>query len=108
MNKILLLPLLLFFSKVGTCQYSADFTVNTQNICQGEVLDFTSSSQPSPSTSWHWDFGDGDTSILQHPSHIYLNQGQYNVILIASDGVSIDTITKSNFIDIYPNPVADF
>lgn len=30
---------------------------------------------------WHWDFGDGNTSTLQNPSHTYAATGTYNVVL---------------------------
>lgn len=32
-------------------------------------------------TSWKWDFGDGTTSIQQHPNHIYEKPGLYIVTL---------------------------
>ena len=32
-------------------------------------------------TSWNWDFGDGKTSIEQHPVHSYENPGKYIVVL---------------------------
>jgi len=32
-------------------------------------------------TSWSWDFGDGTTSTLQNPSHMYSTSGQYQVTL---------------------------
>ncbi len=34
---------------------------------------------------WHWDFGDGDTSNLQNPSHTYEYLGKYNVVLTVTD-----------------------
>jgi PKD repeat protein len=36
-------------------------------------------------TSWRWDFGDGDTSIVQNPFHIYSQPGDYTVCLEATD-----------------------
>lgn len=33
------------------------------------------------SNQWHWDFGDGDTSNLQNPSHVYPDSGIYTVTL---------------------------
>ena len=36
-------------------------------------------------TSWHWDFGDGDTSILQNPVHTYPVMGNYQVCLRVED-----------------------
>ncbi|MCK4415887.1 MAG: PQQ-binding-like beta-propeller repeat protein, partial [Thermoplasmatales archaeon] len=38
-----------------------------------------------PLYSWFWDFGDGDSSDEQNPSHIYDNPGNYTVILNVSD-----------------------
>lgn len=32
-------------------------------------------------TSWRWDFGDGETSTEQHPTHRYAAAGEYIVIL---------------------------
>ena len=32
-------------------------------------------------TTWEWDFGDGTTSTLQHPSHVYTSSGEYDVAL---------------------------
>ncbi|MBR3712791.1 MAG: gliding motility-associated C-terminal domain-containing protein [Bacteroidales bacterium] len=50
-------------------------------------------------TSAHWDFGDGTTSDeLQPSSHSYPSCGNYNIILIQSDGRCIDTLEKSFYI----------
>jgi uncharacterized membrane protein len=35
-------------------------------------------------TSWKWDFGDGESSTEQHPTHIYKKTGSYVVILDVS------------------------
>lgn len=32
-------------------------------------------------TDWFWDFGDGNTSIEQHPIHVYDQEGEYDVTL---------------------------
>ena len=38
--------------------------------------------------SWQWDFGDGDTSILPAPAHVYEEAGTYDVVLsqVMADG----------------------
>ncbi len=33
----------------------------------------------------HWDFGDGDSSILEEPTHKYVNSGTYHVVLTITD-----------------------
>jgi PKD repeat protein len=32
-------------------------------------------------TSWRWEFGDGSSSIEQHPIHAYAKAGQFVVVL---------------------------
>jgi PKD repeat protein len=49
-------------------------------------------------SSWHWDFGDYETSTEQNPQHTYTNPGIYSVTLRVSDPYGEDTITKQNFI----------
>jgi PKD repeat protein len=39
-------------------------------------------SNTTGATYWHWDFGDGDTSVLQDPLHIYTTAGPYTITLI--------------------------
>ncbi|MCK9420988.1 MAG: PKD domain-containing protein [Bacteroidales bacterium] len=68
---------------------------NTQGIC------FYDLSSGTP-TSWLWEFGDGESSILPNPSHIYQNPGFYTVSLTVSEGVLTSTAAKSNFIHCIP------
>lgn len=35
--------------------------------------------------SYHWDFGDGSTSDLQNPTHIYFRDGKYTVTFTVTD-----------------------
>jgi len=49
--------------------------------------------------SWHWDFGDGDTSSVQDPEHIYNRSGVFMVTLTINalpdfQGYESSTITK--------------
>ena len=76
---------------------SADFTANNVNICLGSSITFSDISTSSP-TSWTWDFGDGNSSTLQNPTHTYSSAGTYNVSLTISDGTITDTETKTAFI----------
>jgi hypothetical protein len=68
-------------------------------------------------TSWHWDFGDGDTSTLQHPSHVYTAPGTYTVCLVVTNNGCSDTTcqgltviavgtepTRESDVKIFPNP----
>jgi gliding motility-associated-like protein len=42
-------------------------------------------------TSWSWDFGDGNTSTLQNPSHTYGSAGFYTVCLTVTDTSGCDS-----------------
>jgi len=39
-----------------------------------------------------WDFGDGNTSTLQNPTHIYDSIGAFNVLLTVSNEIGTDTM----------------
>ncbi|HAS45720.1 MAG TPA: hypothetical protein DCS93_34880 [Microscillaceae bacterium] len=68
-------------------QRSTDFTDLTN--LGNEVID-----------SWHWDFGDGQESTLQNPSHTYQSIGTYQVVLTIKQGVISYTLQKQ--INIFP------
>jgi parallel beta-helix repeat protein len=38
-----------------------------------------------PPYTWHWDFGDGSTSIEQNPIYMYAESGEYTVTLTVTD-----------------------
>lgn len=57
-------------------------------------VQFTDLSGNTP-TAWTWDFGDGNTSTQQNPSHIYAQPGTYTVCLIATNLCGADTSCQS-------------
>ncbi len=61
---------------------------------------FTDKSTGRP-TRWLWHFGDGETSLEQHPSHTYSHAGTYAVTLEASNGGDSDTESKSEYIHVF-------
>ncbi|MFT4538242.1 MAG: serine protease [Planctomycetota bacterium] len=60
-------------------------------------VNFTDLTSGSPS-SWLWDFGDGNSSTAQNPSHSYLNPGTFTVSLTASNACGSDLHTKADYI----------
>ncbi len=84
----------------------SEFSVS--NLCEGDSTNFVDSSFISNGViiSWLWNFGDGNTSNLQNPLHLYFSPGTYTVTLQTSSG-SCDNI-KSKLITISPKPVANF
>jgi len=49
--------------------------------------------------TYHWDFGDGNTSLEKEPSHTYQEEGFYSVMLVAtSEHGCVDTLIQENLI----------
>jgi PKD repeat protein len=59
-------------------------------IGNGGLATFTNSTSPS-ADNYTWDFGDGSTSNLENPTHVYTASGNYTVCLQISDSCGNDT-----------------
>ncbi len=67
---------------------TADFNYSASGL----TVDFTD--QSTGAVSWLWDFGDGNTSASQNPSHTYASDGIYNAVLYIENNIeSWDTIS---------------
>lgn len=100
---------LLLCSKFVSAQFIVNFSASPVVACVGQPINFTDlSSSPSGIVSWVWDFGDGNSSTLQNPTHTYNAPGNYTVILTANNGVSALSEVKSNYILINPLPQPSF
>lgn len=86
-----------------------DFTYAFESEVTGEEI-----------TDINWDFGDGNTSTAEHPTHTYSTAGEYEVILTVSNICGTDTarqvieiVTTSldqiagQSLKVYPNPARD-
>jgi len=71
------------------------------------TVDFTNQTS-GDFTSQSWSFGDGGTSDLLNPSHVYMTGGTYDVSLTAIGPGGTDTETKTNYITVYTPVVAGF
>ena len=55
-----------------------------------------------------WEFGDGVTSTLAAPTHIYTTAGNFTVTLTAANPFMTVTLVKPQYILAYHEPVAEF
>lgn len=84
----------------------ADFSF--VSACPRDSLVFTDlSTSFTPIVGWSWNFGDGNTSLNQHPVHYYGASGTYTVVLyVTSSNGCVDSIIKQ--VQVYPFPEANF
>ena len=77
---------------------TANFTNTAATGCSLPItINFTNTSTGSGTFSYAWDFGDGATSTLQHPSHTYNTAGSFTVTLtVTSSTGCMNTIIKPN------------
>ncbi|MEN8225301.1 MAG: PKD domain-containing protein [Bacteroidota bacterium] len=82
------------------------FTWDPDPTCLGGATSFFGTSG-KPIVMWNWDFGDGQTSTIQNPVHLYPLAGAYTVTLIVTD-VDGCSDTAINTVDVGDIPDVDF
>ena len=65
----------------------AEYEVNVAN----QTVNFLNNSEYADEYLWY--FGDGDTSVLESPTHLYATAGNYNTILLATNDCGTDTFS---------------
>ncbi|SHL12754.1 gliding motility-associated C-terminal domain-containing protein [Chitinophaga jiangningensis] len=84
-----------------------DFDVVPTSSCiTGNLIQYNSTTIVTPGITineYLWDFGDGNTSTLQTPSHSYAAVGRYTVTLTVQ--TSAGAATGTDLVEIYPEPV---
>ncbi|MEO5572091.1 MAG: PKD domain-containing protein [Bacteroidia bacterium] len=76
---------------------TADFSITHTNGCFGNSVDLIDNSLNA--ANWQWDFGDGTTSVLANPSHVYTNINNSHIISLKvtdSSGCS-DFLSESSY-----------
>lgn len=88
---------------------TANFTATS--VCKGEPTQFTSTSTTNPSgqqiTNFTWDFGDGQTSTQQNPTHTYTEAGNKTVTLTVGVGHGTCTSSKTQTVTVNAVPMAN-
>lgn len=118
---------ILTVTDVNGCAYQDTFELvantplpvaNFTYSLNGPNVSFDNTSNAYASATNHWDFGDGNTSILGEPNHTYADNGAYYVTLIITThcgadtvgywiqvtGVGVNDIGDDTLIDLSPNP----
>lgn len=88
-----------------------DFGIDPFLKCAPYLAEFKDSSVSYAPLIYNWDFGDGNTSNLKDPQHLYENPGIYNVSLgiQSTEGcVAQLFLNKPGLIQVYPSPISKF
>ena len=80
--------------------------------CDGLTCSFTDASTDSNGTltAWSWTFGDGSSSTLPNPAHMFAASGSYTVGLKVTDNDGLESTATQTVTVVKPNepPVAGF
>lgn len=109
-------PITLMAQKGTLCADTAYYTLvisgltgdfsHPDTVCIGESASFQDLSIPAFNgtlSAWEWDFGDGQSSVLQNPNHAYSSSGNQTVQLVVHTDVGCsDTITKQLYVKVPP------
>ena len=82
----------------------ASFNIETTEGCVPLTVQFTNTTIGS--ADYKWEFGDGSSSDLRSPVHIFENPGTYTVKLTASANGRVDSYTGQ--VKVLPSPEAAF
>jgi gliding motility-associated-like protein len=86
---------------------NAVFVSDAEPRCSPVTVHFTNTSDGA--VEYHWDFGDGDTSVAENPVHTFYNTASsvvhYNVVLtaISRNGCRHQA---NEYVTVYPNPAS--
>ena len=75
-------------------------------VCRREALHFTNTSADLAGTTW-W-FGDGDSSLVYHPDHVFLTAGNYTVTLTGISAANGCPASFSQIVKVLELPVIHF
>ncbi|MBX9782791.1 MAG: PKD domain-containing protein [Chitinophagaceae bacterium] len=80
----------------------ADFTVDQTILCRlSDEVQFTNKSAGPGTLSYLWDFGDGNTSTLKDPKHIYTQKGIYTIKLTVTNTDGCTSVkTLQNYVNV--------
>ncbi|HEX4875749.1 MAG TPA: PKD domain-containing protein, partial [Chitinophagaceae bacterium] len=94
------------FNVIGA---KAKFGYSDSVFCDRGTVNFSDSTIANDIIAgYSWDFGDGNTSTLQNPTHTYTNPGLYTVRLIVRTQQGCrDTILKQQIIRVVRRPLID-
>ncbi len=91
-----------WISLAPTAAFTAESSAGTVPL----TVQFTSQSTGTALLTYAWDFGDGNTSASQNPSHVYASVGTYSVNLTVTNAAGNSSLLRTDYITVSPAPEA--
>ncbi len=88
----------IFVGTIPTPGFSSAVNVDTVTF-----VNQSDNSQGIGPMTFLWDFGDGDTSTLENPTHVYATNGMFNVTLEATNDCGTATVNHEVVIETPPS-----
>jgi cyclophilin family peptidyl-prolyl cis-trans isomerase len=96
-NRVIASFILLLLISVYSCAPTAQFSISTSSQIEAPaIVSFGNLSKNA--TYYHWDFGDGTSTVDANPTHKYILSGQYQVVLTAIKGEKKITSRRTLFV----------
>lgn len=74
---------------------------------ESNFLEYSFTNSSTGATSFEWDFGDGNTSTEESPTHVYVDANEYTVTLVATNDSNLSN-TLAQTINILAPVTAEF
>jgi len=96
-----------FIITVDNCSIPTSTLNPNYTSCDGFTLSFSNLAPPDNIQSYFWDFGDGNTSTLDAPTHTYADTGVYILKLVVNRGLQCADSTTA-IVRVFPGFRPDF
>lgn len=101
-ENILVATNLIEVKQIPAADFSSDIKISCDSV---QSINFINNS--SNANDFTWIFGDGNFSFDNEPVHLY-TAGVFDVVLIANNGICLDSFEVSNYIEVGANVLTEF
>lgn len=96
-----------FIITVSPCDLSSAELDLTYTNCKDSTFTFSNNNNSPLNIKFFWDFGDGNTSTQQTPTHTYADTGRYTIKLVVNQGTECADSATSSLL-VFPQFKPDF
>ena len=96
-----------FILNVRDCEVATATLLDNYPSCDGFTVNFSNLTPSNAITTYYWDFGDGNTSTAESPTHTYADTGVYILKLVVNRGLFCSDSTTA-IVKVFPGFRPDF